>query len=430
MDDADHRTFHNHDGKLFLGEVDLVELSRVYGTPLFVTSEEMLRENYRRLWKAFKAYYDNFEINYAVKANNNLAIISVLRQEGAGADVSSKEELMLARLAGVPEKKVLFSPNYAGLDELKYALFNGVAINFDDIDQFTKLSPYGLPHTVSFRVNPGFGAGEFPGIITAGPSAKFGLPEEYVSQAYSVARDAGAKTFGIHMMTGSNVLQPDYFAKATAKLLSIAGRVSQETGLKFEFIDIGGGLGVPYRPSDKPLEIQEVGRTVAEVFKSKCQEYSLGWPRLVVEPGRFLVADTTVLLGRVHHVKRYARVFVGSDVGMNVLIRPALYGAYHEVVVANRLNEPQTMKASLVGQVCENTDLLGENRSLPETEVGDTVAVFNAGAYGFSMSSQYNSRPRPAEVMVSSSGEVHLIRSREEFSDLVNKMWVPAHLLR
>jgi len=184
------------------------------------------------------------------------------------------------------------------------------------------------------------------------------------------------------------------------------------------------------RPTDKPLEIQEVGRTVAEVFKSKCQEYCLGEPRLMVEPGRYLVADTTVLLGRVHHVKRYARVFVGSDIGMNVLIRPALYGAYHEVVVANRLNEPQTMKASIVGQICENTDLLGENRSLPETEVGDTLAVFNAGAYGFSMSTQYNSRPRPAEVLVSPSGGVHLIRSREDFSDLVNRVSVPAHLLR
>ncbi len=410
--------------------LSLTTLADRFGTPLYVTSERRLRENYRRLAEAFSSSKDGVRINYAVKANSNPAVISVLRQEGAGADVSSIGELLVARSAGLSPEKILFSANFAPKSELEYAALSGTTLNFDSLDQFLKVADLCTSSTVSFRINPGEGKGEYPGITTAGKDAKFGIPADRAAEAYARAKAAGVKKFGIHMMTGSNVLDETYLPRMTSILLEIASRICKGVALKFDFVDLGGGLGVPYHADQPPLNIAKVGRQVVEVFTSKCEEYELGNPVLTLEPGRYLVADTTVLLGRVNSIKRYEKVFIGTDVGMNQLLRPALYGAYHEVAVANRPGEMRSLRADLVGQICENTDILARDRNLPPVEEGDIVVFYDCGAYGYSMSNNYNGRPRAAEVIVSPQARAHLTRQREDNSELTRGTIVPPHLLR
>jgi Diaminopimelate decarboxylase len=199
------------------------------------------------------------------------------------------------------------------------------------------------------------------------------------------------------MMTGSNVLDPEYFPATTSKLLEIGERITRTLGVEFEFIDIGGGFGVPYRPEDKPLDIERVAEAVCSTVNHHLEGGGLsGQPYLTVEPGRFLVADTTILIGKVHHVKKTSnQVFVGTDIGMNTLIRPMLYGAYHHIYVLGKNQAELTQTVNITGQICENTDMLAVNRRIPHVEAGDLVVVTTVGAYGFSMSSQYNNRPRP-----------------------------------
>ncbi len=402
--------------------MDLTSIAKKYGTPLLVTSENKLRENCRRLKGAFDRNYGYSAFKYAIKANPNPKIVSIIADEGFGADASSPAEIEFALASGMKRDDILFSPNYASRQELVHALKEGVAINFDDLGQFETLSRFGVPKVVSFRLNPGFGSGEFAGIVTGGPNAKFGIPPADIEKAYRIAKDEGVERFGIHMMTGSNVLDPKYFADITSKMLKTAGRISKSVGIGFEFVDIGGGFGVPYRMGENELDIERTARVVAGAFREGCERYGLEKPRLMVEPGRYLVADTTVLLGTVNHVKRYAKTFIGTDVGMNTLLRPALYGAYHEVALANRMKAKVLERASVTGEICENTDVIANDRMLPVARDGDVVAFFNAGAYVYGMSSNYNSRPRPAEALIRSSGRVALIRRHETTKDLFSTL--------
>lgn len=409
--------FTSRDGVLYLGEVNLLDLARKYGTPLYVTSAERVRDNYGRINSAFTKEYSNFSIKYAVKANSNPHIISLISRMGSGADVSNINELLIAEKSGISTDRILMTPNNLGPDELREASKKGVAINFDDIGQMESISD-SLPHTVSFRVNPGIGRGEFPGTVTAGPEAKFGIPEEHVAEAYESAKSSGANKFGIQMMTGSNVLDPEYFGVVTSKLFEIVSDISSSLGIQFDFIDIGGGFGVPYRPGEDQLDIGRVASLVAKNLREKYKEMDGTMPKLFIEPGRYIVADSTVLLGTVTNVKSYGKTFVGTDVGMNTLLRPALYGAYHPMAIANRLEEPYSMKGNIVGQICENTDRVAEDRDLPSVIVSDTIAIFNAGAYGYAMSNQFNGHGRAAEILIENNRD-RLIRKRESFEDIM-----------
>ena len=409
----------SRDGNLIFNGVNTISLAKRYGTPLLVTSEIRLIENYTRLASSFGKFYDKFRINYAVKANPNPNILSILRKIGAGADAASTGEIDIGLKAGVPEEKVIFSPNNAALSDFKYAIDKRIAVNFDDIGQYEIAGRYRNPELVSFRLNPGFGRGAFPGIVTAGPDAKFGIPAEQIMKCYALAKRSGVERFGIHAMGGSNVLDPRYFAAVTSRITEIAGQIADKLDIEFEFIDIGGGLGVPYKEQDHELDITKTARLVAETFKERCKEFGLGRPWLTMEPGRYLVADTTILLGTVNNVKNYSRAFIGTDIGMNVLLRPALYGAYHRILVASKMNMPNRIKGTVVGQICENTDVIAKDRSLPVVNVGDIVAVLNAGAYVYSMSNQYNSIPRPMEVLITRRKKEVVIRRRETKEDVL-----------
>jgi diaminopimelate decarboxylase len=249
------------------------------------------------------------------------------------------------------------------------------------------------------------------------------------TRGYVAAKQLGVKKFGIHMMTGSNVLDSSYFPMATEKLMDIAGRIAARAAIDFEFVNVGGGFGVPYSPEEEELPIGEVVASIETAFRAKVDQYSLGNPVLAVEPGRYLVADSTVILTKVCHVKSGVKKFVGVDAGMNTLLRPALYKAYHPMLAAGKLGLQDMEKVNVCGQICENTDILAKDREFPLLEEGDLLAIFNAGAYGFSMSSQYNNRPRAAEVLVSGV-QAELIRRRETYPDLLAGQMIPSRLLK
>ena len=417
------------DGKLHIGDREIVELASQYGTPTYVTDEQRIRHNCRRLIAAFTKGYKKFRLNYAVKANNNLAILNIVRQESAGADCSCTEELALARMAGFRKELLLYSGNYNSDNELSQGVESGAIVNLDDITLLPRVLKHGKPEVLSFRINPGIGQGQYPGLVFGGENTKFGIRESEILQAYANAKENGIKRFGMHMMTGSNVLNLDYFISVTRKLFEIAENVSRKVGLTFEFVDIGGGFGVPYRPDESPLDIETLGSRVSSLFNEFVQTKKIGEPYLMIEPGRFVVSDSTVLLGRVHHIKKVeTKTLVGTDIGMNTLLRPALYGAYHHIYLANNPLASIESVVTLTGQVCENTDILAKDREFPHVEVGDLIVVMNAGAYGYAMSSQYNSRPRAAEILVNNH-QAEIIRERETVIDLVSRQHVPMRLL-
>lgn len=417
--------FNGRDGNLYIYNINLVDAARERGTPLLITSEEILEKNYFSIQNAFKKHYKNFRINYAVKANSNPSILSIFRKLGSGADIASLGELFLARFAGFEKEKIMMTSNFSSKDMLEFAMDSGITLNFDDVDQLELIKPK-VPDIVSFRINPGIGGGEFPGIVTGGHGSKFGIPEEFANKAYRYAMDLGVKRFGIHMHGGSNNLDVNYFKAITEKFFTIARDLEKSLKIEFEFIDIGGGFGVPYRSDEEPLDMNAVAENVIENFNNQFSGKSE--PLLMVEPGRYLVANSTVLLGKVTTIKNYDKKIIGTDIGMNLLIRPALYNAYHHITIANRLNARLNDDATIVGQVCENTDKIAEQRKFPIAESNDILCVFNAGAYVYSMSSNYNGFLRPEEILVSKDSKIYVIRERENYPDLIRNVKMPAYL--
>lgn len=418
----------NRDGQLYIGDVAVAEIARQYGTPTYVYDEARIRENYRRVLKTFQQYYPDFRLFYAIKGNDNLAIANIMRQEGAGIDAASVNEILLAKELGLDGENVIFSGNFLSDEDIALGLSSGVIFNLDDISLLPRLLKLGTPELICFRVDPGYGKSNVGDYVTnAGPEAKFGVHADQVLDAYRQAKEAGVKRFGVHMMPGSCVTDADYFPFVVGLLMDIVGNVGKTLGISFEFIDLGGGLGIPYKPDESPLDLSEAAKKSIDMFQSKLKEYDLPPPKLIMEPARAIVGDAGFVVGRVHAIKQSYRKIIGTDVSMNILARPAMYGAFHRVYVDGKEDHPRT-KAGLCGQVCENTDYWIKERDFPEdiTE-GDIVVVENAGAYGFVMSYRYNGRLRAAEVLV--NGKDHeLIRPREGFEDLIRGIRIPTRL--
>ena len=414
--------------QFYFGGVSAVELAQTYGTPLYVYEEDRIRDNFRRALAAFRKYYEDFRFFYAIKANNNLAIANILRQEGAGIDAASVNEILLAKELGLGGEDVMFSGNFLSDDDIRQGLESGVIFNLDDPSLLPRVLKYGKPELLAFRVNPGYGECEVGSFVcNAGPDAKFGVHPDQVMDAYRAAKAAGIKRFGAHMMPGSSIRNPEYFGFITGLIMDIIGKVSRELDIDFEFIDLGGGLGIPYRHEDAVLDIDAAAAKVASVFKEKIAQYGMKPPRLMMEPARYFVGDAGYIIGTVHTIKDSYKRIIGTDIGMNVLARPALYGAYHHIYVNGRERDHRK-PVGLCGQLCENTDFWVHDRPLSEnTTLGDLVIVENAGAYGFGMSYQYNGRLRPAEVLVK-DGKHWLIRERETIDDMVRHVHVPEHL--
>ena len=414
--------------KIMIGGIAAAEIAERYGTPTYVYDEQKIRANYRRAYQAFAKHYPDFQFFYAVKCCNNPAIVNILRQEGAGADCASVNEILLAKSVGLSGEQVMFSGNFLSDADIQQGLESGVIFNLDDISILPRLLKFGTPEMISFRVNPGYGksnVGEY--VTNAGPNAKFGLHPSQVTEAYRLAKEAGIKRFGAHMMTGSCITDADYFPFVTGLLMDIIGKTGKELGIDFEFIDLGGGLGIPYQPGEEGLDLDRAASKTAEMFRTKSAEYGLKPPQLKMEPARYFVGNAGYLIGTVHSIKESYKKIIGTDIGMNVLCRPAMYGSYHHIYVDGKESHDRA-DLGLCGQLCENTDFWVKERSLPaDICEGDLVVVENAGAYGFGMSYQYNGRLRAAEVLVN-DGKAVEIRARETFEDMVRHTNVPEYL--
>lgn len=421
----DHLRVEN--GHLQIGGADAVELAERFGTPLYVTDEARLRDNVRRYRRAFPDAWTYF----AVKANGNLTILTILAQEGMGADVFSGGELSLARLAGIPMEKILFNGNSKREEELEMAVDSGARVSADSLDEVKALSQVasekGAETEVVFRVNPDVSVETHPKIATGLRTSKFGIPAQEIVEVYKTAMQLdGVKPVGLHCHIGSQILEISPFVETMTKMMDLASKIV-DVGGKIEMMDFGGGLGIQYHPdavAPKPLDLAE---GILPVFEGKCKDLGIS-PRMVLEPGRSIVADTTIMLTKVNTVKRAHVDFVGVDAGFNLLARPMLYDAYHHAVVANKAGEKPTEKYTVVGPICESGDVLAKDRNLPSVERGDLVAMLDTGAYGFSMASIYNGQPRCAEVLVN-DGKPELIRRAEDRSVFLSGQIVPPRIL-
>jgi len=405
-------------GSLFFDGVSAKELAQKYDTPLYVISEKRIRDNYNRVFDALISNYKYARVYYAAKANSNLTVLRILQSQGAYLDTVSPGEVFMGLVSGYAPDRIMFTGTSVRNDELKMLADANITVNVDSLSELERLLKIGVPQVLSIRVNPEVGAGHHEHCVTAGPDSKFGLWEEEVIQAYAIAKRARVERFGIHMHIGSGILDVEPYMQAVEKLLSIAKRVHEEVGISFEFIDIGGGFGVTYKPEDQEFDWAAFGSKVVSMFKGKVAEYGLGKPFLCVEPGRYLVCDASILLTTVNTLKvTPQKKFVGIDAGFNTLVRPTMYGSYHQILVANKLGAAEKETYDVVGPLCESGDALARDRKFPAIEEGDVLAVLNAGAYGFSMSSNYNARPRAAEVMIRGSKPV-VVREREQLDNL------------
>lgn len=426
----------NEDGELVIGGISTVELADRFGTPLYVTDEKRIRENYNRFYKAFDDRWDDVSLWYAYKANSNLAVCKILQTEGCGAEVGSLCELKIALKVGTPGEEIIFNGNNKSEEELKLSIENNVLINVDNLQELEIIKKLaknlGKKARVGFRVNPDVKAPTHPHISTGLRESKFGLdvPSGKALEAYKRASEMKNITAeSIHSHIGSQILDPNPFKEQVKKTLNLSAEIKKETGKEPEIIDLGGGLGIPYEPGEKELPPEEFATNIINTLKESVKEHDLSEPKLVLEPGRYVVADSTLLLGKVGYVKEKEKTpdWVSIDAGMNALIRPALYNSYHHIEAANKMNEKKTKNANIAGPLCESGDYLGKDRELPPVERGDLLAVYDVGAYGLSMSSQHTANRRPGMVLIN-SGEAEIVREKETCEDLTRLDKIPSWL--
>jgi len=404
------------ENKLVLGGITARKLIEKYKSPLFVYEEETIRERAREFKKAIS--YEEKEIKFACKANTNIEIMKVLQEEGIGIDAVSPGEIYASFNAGYKPSDILFTANNVSWSEIEYAVSKGVMVNIDSLHQLKKFGECYPGGKLCIRINPDVGAGHHNHVITGGVESKFGISYTEVSKIKEIAKSYNVSIKGLHQHIGSGILDPDMFVKAMDVLLDVA--------INFEglsFIDFGGGIGVPYRDDEKRVDVDLLGKKISGEFEKFCKKYGKAL-RLIIEPGRYLVAESGFLLATVTVVKEGERHrFVGIDTGFNHLVRPAMYGSYHKIIHADNVKGDKVLQ-TVAGNLCESGDTFtrDENgivdRNLPEFKEGDIVCIFNAGAYGYSMSSFYNSRPRPSEVIVN-GGNSRLIRKRDNIEDII-----------
>ncbi|MDR2865847.1 MAG: diaminopimelate decarboxylase [Methanomassiliicoccaceae archaeon] len=416
------RDFDNDDGHMLFGGMRAEAIAERFGTPVYVTDENILRENYRRIYNAFSKHMDT-RVHYACKANSSLAILRILEQEGSGIDAVSVGEVMTSMKAGFPASRILFTGNNVSTAELRTVADLGVPINIDSASELERLAGIDTKIPISIRVTPDVGSGHSEKVVTGAKGSKFGIPADLVVETYGRALELGFRPFGIHAHTGSGGQTPEPLMDVVSVLADMTNAIKDEHGLDLEVIDMGGGMGVPYRPNEREMDIEELASAVTDIILDETSVRTVA-----LEPGRYLVCDTTVLLTRCHDV-RYTgtKNYIGVDAGFNTLIRPAFYGSYHHVAVANKFNRAGEGKYDVVGPICESGDHIARDRALPAPEEGDLIAVYNCGAYSFSMSSTYNSRPRCREVLVN-NGVAELIRDSETIEDLWRHQMIPKRL--
>ena len=390
-------------------ELILIDLASDYGTPLYVYDADKIREQFDRLNNAFDGV--KLKIKYATKSLTNLSILKLLKSYGSELDCVSIQEVNLGLKAGFEPNQILYTPNCVSFNEIKEAVELGVMINLDNIsllEQFGHEFQSSVP--VCIRLNPHIMAGGNKKISTGHADSKFGISIYQLSHILRIVKTYDLNVVGLHMHTGSDILDSDVFLRAADILFDTAKNFEN-----LQFIDFGSGFKVAYKEGDITTDIEDLGQKLSASFQNFCQQYGREL-EMWFEPGKFLVSESGVFLVKTNVVKTTpATVFIGVDSGMNHLIRPMMYDSYHEIV--NLSNTSGTKRVyTVVGYICE-TDTFGLDRKLNEAKEGDILAFKNAGAYAFSMASNYNSRLKPAEVLIY-EGKAHLIRKREEFEDL------------
>lgn len=389
--------------------IRLTDLAEEFGTALYVYDSERMVQQYQRMVKAFDV--PSLAINYACKANANLSILRLFEKLGAGLDTVSAQEIRLGLEAGFTPERIIYTPNSVGMAEIERAINLGARINIDNIEMLERIGQKYPGHPFCIRINPHIMAGGHHHISVGHIDSKFGISIHQMPLVERIVQTLDLNIEGVHMHTGSDILDTGVFLRAADILFDVARKFD-----KLQYIDFGSGFKVPYKPDDIATDIEGLGREMGKRFNEFCKEY--GRPlTLMFEPGKFLVSEAGYFLAKVNVVKQTtSTIFAGVDSGFNHLIRPMFYDAYHEIV---NLSNPKGEKRiySVVGYICE-TDTFGWNRMLNEVRPGDILCLKNAGAYCMSMASNYNSRYRPAEVLIH-KGQAHLVRRREEFDDLI-----------
>lgn len=401
-------------GPIWLGPRRAAALAERFGTPFYAYSARTLRARCRSLARAFPGA----AVRYAMKANANPAVLDLVRREGMGVDTVSPWEVRLAREVGFRKRDIVYSGSMPSDDDLAAVHREGVTVNLDALSSLHRYGKRFPGARVSLRLNLEIGGGHHPHVITAGPDSKFGLSADDLPEARAICATHGLQIVGLHQHIGSGIFEASLFLDALDALLACLGDFPA-----LEFVDVGGGFGVPYRDDERPVDLDAWGKAVTARFDAAVASY--GRPlTLVLEPGRYVVCEAGLLVARVTTLKRTRdRVFVGTDSGMHHLIRPALYQSWHPVATWPR-RDVKPERCFVVGPICESGDVLAEDRLMPVPEEGDLVVVGNAGAYGFAMASHYNLRALPAEVMVDGD-EWTLIRRRERYRDVIPRRDLP-----
>ncbi|MCL2220360.1 MAG: diaminopimelate decarboxylase [Chitinispirillia bacterium] len=396
---------------------EIVGLANQYPTPFHLYDEKGIRENARRLKNAFSwapAFYEYF----AVKAAPNPFLMTIFKQEGMGADCSSMAELELAKRCGIVGEDIMFSSNDTPADEFKAARELGAIINLDDISHIKFLEDCaGLPDLVCFRYNPG---STRPGNVIIGSphEAKYGFTKDQMLNGYKILKDKGVKRFGLHAMVASNELNYQYFIDTAVMLFERVAEISKEVGIKFEFVNLGGGIGIPYRPEDKAVDLDAVSAGVKAAYERIIVPANQHPLKIYLECGRMMTGPYGFLVSKVLHIKKTYKNYAGLDACMVNLMRPALYGAYHHITVLGKENQPADQMYDVTGSLCENNDKFAIDRNLPLITPGDILVIHDTGAHGHAMGFNYNGKTRSAELLRRENGATIQIRRAETIDDL------------
>ena len=396
----------------FLSCEKLAEITTQFPTPFHLYDEKGIRETARALQKAF-SWNQGFKEYFAVKATPNPTILKILKEEGCGVDCASYVELLMSQKVGFSGNDMMFSSNDTPAEEIQFARELGATINLDAYEDVAFLQEVAsIPEIISCRYNPG-GVFELGTDIMDSPEeAKFGMTKEQLIQAFKDLKNLGVKKFGIHALLASNTVTNDYYPELARQLFELAVEVVAETNVDLDFINLSGGVGVPYRPEEKANDILAIGQGVRRVYEEILIPAGLGKVKIFTELGRFMLAPHGLLVTKVLHKKKTYRTYIGVDASAVNLLRPAMYGAYHHITNMDYPDGP-TEIVDVVGSLCENNDKFAIQRELPITNIGDTLVIHDTGAHGFSMGHQYNAKLRSAEILLEEDDGVRMIRRAE-----------------
>jgi diaminopimelate decarboxylase len=403
--------------KLPFTKQEIEKIAKKYPTPFHIYDEKGIRDNARKLKKAFKNIR-GFKEYFAVKACPNPFILKILKDEGFGTDCSSLPELMLSEKVGIVGENIMFTSNDTPSEEFVKAKQLGAIINLDDFSHidFLEKTLGKLPELISFRFNPG--KARTGNVIIGNPvEAKYGFTKEQLLEGYKICKSKGVKRFGLHTMVASNELNYTHFIETANMLFDLVVEISKKLGIKFEFINIGGGIGIPYSPEQEAVPYDKIAEGIKSSYEEKIVRNKLAPLKLFMECGRVITGPYGFLVAKVRHLKHIYKDYIGLDACMANLMRPAIYGAYHHITILGKEKQPNNHKYDVTGSLCENNDKFAIDRMLPEIERGDILVIHDTGAHGFAMGFQYNGKLRSSELLLRENGEVIQIRRAETPED-------------